>query len=115
MEAISFNEFLNEKKEYKIQRILDAPKYKAKVKDFLTKAKQEVGEYKEVGVILKKAALGNKLSKDDIHKVTEQLIDTLKMGSIGTVLILPMGSIILVLLLKIGKRYNLNFLPSSWS
>ncbi len=105
----------NENKSDTISDKLENSNYKDKVKDFLEKCKEEVGEYKEAGQILKRYASGEKPSKEEMKKVYDQLIDTLKIGGGGTLFMLPFGSILLIALIKIGTKFGINFLPSSWN
>jgi len=81
----------------------------------LEKCKEEAEDYEEAGIILKKYASGEDISKDEMQKVHNQLIDTLKIGGSGLIFMLPFGSILIVALLKYGDKIGINFLPSAWS
>jgi hypothetical protein len=95
--------------------ILLSDKNKNNIKNFLLKSKQEIGEYKEVGQILKKYSIGKKITFEEKQKVYKQFLDTLKISGGGIIFILPFGSFLLFIIIKLGKKYNINFLPSSWN
>jgi len=112
----NYNNYILESKSNftKIYNFLLSDKFKDKTKLFLSKCKNEVDEYKEAGQIIKRAVSGEKLSSEDKKKVYEQLVDTLKIGSSATLFLLPFGSILIIALIKIGKKFGINFLPSSF-
>jgi len=88
--------------------------FRKSLTDFLHKSHQEVDDYKEVGQILKKYAETQKITKEEIKLVRQQLIDTLKMGGLSAIFIFPFGTILIVALLKFGDRLGLDFKPSAW-
>ncbi len=99
----------------RLYNYLLSDKLKDKTKDFLLKCKEEIGDYKEVGQILKKASSNKTITKEDRKIVYEQLIDTLKIGSAGALFLVPFGSILIITLVKIGNKLGINFLPSAWN
>jgi hypothetical protein len=99
----------------KLLQIFNREKINHRIKDFLLKCKEEAGDYKRSGKILKKYAKGEKLTTEEIKEVREQLIDTLKIGGSGIILALPFGSVLLFALIKTGQKFNINFLPSAWN
>lgn len=111
----SINENLkNHKYINKIYDFLMSDKMKDKTKDFLLKCKEEVDDYKEVGSILKKAAKDGSITKSERKIVYEQLVDTLKIGGTASLFLLPFGTVLIYGLIKIGKKFGINFLPSAW-
>jgi len=97
-----------------INKIINKQKIKNTLKDFLHKSAQEIDEYKEMGIILKKFMLTGKITKEESKKVYTQLIDTLKISGCTGIWFIPGGSLLLILLIKLAKKWNINLLPTSF-
>jgi len=98
-----------------VNKILNKEKIKNGFLEFLKNSKEEAHEYKEAAQILNNYAKTGNASKEDIKKVRTQLIDTLKISSSLALFILPGGSLLLAMLITIGNKFDINFLPSSFS
>lgn len=88
------------------------------IKDFLHKCKNEANEFKDASGILNRYFKGEKLTEDELHRLREQMIDSLKIAGIGAYLIpasvIPFGFALLPFIVKIAKKNNINILPSSF-
>jgi hypothetical protein len=86
---------------------------KKKFNSFLSKIKQEGGETKEAyKILLNSIKSGQKLTKAEKDKVTEQLKDVLKLAGFTVASILP-GGILYLMLSKVDK-FKKHLLPSSF-
>jgi len=86
---------------------------KKKFNNFLSKVKQEGGETKEAyKILVNSIKSGEKLSKEEKDKVTEQLKDILKLAGFTVASILP-GGILYLMLSKVDK-FKKHLLPSSF-
>ena len=86
---------------------------KKKFNSFLSKVKQEGGETKEAyKILLNSIKSGQKLTKAEKDKVTEQLKDVLKLAGFTVASILP-GGILYLMLSKVDK-FKKHLLPSSF-
>ena len=84
-------------------------------KDFLHKASLEVHETKEAGLVLKKYAKGNSLSKEEKKLVKLQIFDILKGVGIAIPLALvPGAGILLPILIRTARKHKIDLLPSSF-
>lgn len=82
--------------------------------DFLNKLGEEGKKTSEASIILARYAKGDKVSKEDMDKFRNQIVNVVKMLGLGAFIIVP-GSSILPLIIKIAKKYNINILPSSFN
>lgn len=83
--------------------------------DFLSRLKQEGSETSDAAIILARYAKGEDVSKEDMDKFRNQMIDVAKMIGIGIPFtIIPGSTLLLPLVLSIAKRYNIDILPSSF-
>lgn len=83
--------------------------------DFLKRLKKEGSETSEAAIILSRYAKGEEVSKEDMEKFRNQMIDVLKVLGIGLPFtIIPGSSLLLPLVLSIAKKYNIDILPSSF-
>ncbi len=83
--------------------------------DFLKKIKKEGSETSEAAIILARYAKGEEVSKEDMDKFRNQMIDVLKVLGIGIPFtIIPGSSLLLPLVISIAKKYNIDILPSSF-
>ena len=80
-------------------------------KDFLIKSKNEIGDYKDVGIIIKRYSTGYPITLNDKIKVRNKLINSMKISGASIIFILPFGSILLYILVVVGKKIGINFLP----
>ena len=56
-----------------------------------------------------------KASKEDIKAANEQLCDLLKGAGLGVFAVLPLAPITLPLIIKLGRKMNIEMLPSSFA
>ena len=83
--------------------------------DFLKRIKKEGSETSEAVIILARYAKGEEVSKEDMDKFRNQMIDVLKVLGIGIPFtIIPGSSLLLPLVISIAKKYNIDILPSSF-
>jgi hypothetical protein len=83
--------------------------------DFLKRLKKEGNETSEAAIILSRYAKGEKVSKEEMEKFRNQMIDVIKVLGIGVPFtIIPGSSLLLPLVLSIAKKYNIDILPSSF-
>ncbi len=83
--------------------------------DFLKRLKKEGNETSEAAIILSRYAKGEEVSKEDMEKFRNQMIDVIKVLGIGVPFtIIPGSSLLLPLVLSIAKKYNIDILPSSF-
>lgn len=95
--------------------IISYTRVKVEIKEFLHKAHQEIDDTEKAGVVLKKYAKGHKLTKEERALIKQQVFDILKSVGIGIPFVfVPGASILLPLLIRIGKKHNINFLPSAF-
>ncbi len=83
--------------------------------DFLNKLGEEGKKTSEASIILARYAKGDKVSKEDMDKFRNQIVNVVKMLGLGAFIIVPGSSILLPLIIKIAKKYNINILPSSFN
>lgn len=83
--------------------------------DFLKRLKKEGNETSEAANILARYAKGEDVSKEDMEKFRNQMIDVIKVLGIGIPFtIIPGSSLLLPLVLSISKKYKIDILPSSF-
>ena len=83
--------------------------------DFLKRIKKEGSETSEAAIILARYAKGEEVSKEDMDKFRNQMIDVLKILGLGIPFtIIPGSSLLLPLVISIAKKYNIDILPSSF-
>ena len=110
-------EYLNE--ELLDEGLLDWIKEKssaaiASIKDGLKKIGQEIKESGEAGSLILKAARGEKLTDDEKGFVKRQLQD-IGVGAVLLALFIPPGGALAVgALVKLGKYFNIDILPSAF-
>jgi hypothetical protein len=86
------------------------------LKDFWHKTKQEAHETQEAEHVLAHMIEGKKVTKEEKKALENQSIDILKVIFIGIPFaIIPGFSIIMIILFKVGRKYNVNFLPSAFA
>lgn len=83
--------------------------------DFLRKLKKEGTETSEAAAILKRYAMGKKVSKEEMEIFRNQMLDVIKILGIGIPFtIIPGSSLLLPLVIAIAKKYKIDILPSSF-
>ena len=83
--------------------------------DFLRKLKKEGTETSEAATILKRYAMGKKVSKEEMEIFRNQMLDVIKILGIGIPFtIIPGSSLLLPLVIAIAKKYKIDILPSSF-
>ena len=82
---------------------------------FLKRLKKEGNETSEAAVILSRYAKGEEVSKEDMEKFRNQMIDVIKVLGIGIPFtVIPGSSLLLPLVISIAKKYKIDILPSSF-
>ncbi len=99
----------------KINYLLNKKKIKDGIRNFLEKINQEGKEYNEISQIIQSFIRTGKISKEDSKKVSEQLLDTLKMGGAAGLWLVPGGSVLLIILIKLAEKWGINLLPSAFN
>jgi len=88
------------------------------IKEFLQNCKNEGVEYKEAADLINKHFKGEKLTEDELHKLREQIIDSIKIAGITAYMIpatiIPFGYALLPFIIKIAEKNKINILPSSF-
>lgn len=83
--------------------------------DFLKRLKKEGNETSEAAVILSRYAKGEEVSKEDMEKFRNQMLDVIKVLGIGIPFtVIPGSSLLLPLVISIAKKYKIDILPSSF-
>jgi hypothetical protein len=83
--------------------------------DFLRKLKKEGAETSEAAAILKRYAMGKKVSKEEMDIFRNQILDVIKILGIGIPFtVIPGSSLLLPLVIAIAKKYKIDILPSSF-
>jgi hypothetical protein len=83
--------------------------------DFLKRLKQEGNETSEAAIILSRYAKGENVSKEEMDKFRNQMIDVIKVLGIGIPFtLIPGSSLLLPLVIAVAKKYNIDILPSSF-
>ncbi|HPZ23893.1 MAG TPA: hypothetical protein PLC25_03535 [Bacilli bacterium] len=81
--------------------------------DFLKRIKLQGYEKSEAAIILKRYAMGEKISKEDKEKFRYQMIDFIKILGIGIPFtVIPGSSLLLPLVITVAKKYNIDILPT---
>jgi hypothetical protein len=84
--------------------------------DFWQKTRQEARETKEAEGILVKYVEGKKISAEEKIILKNQTFDIVKVIFIGIPLaVIPGFSIVMIFIVKIGRRYKVNVLPSAFN
>jgi hypothetical protein len=108
---LNFNKFSDNKN--KINKKVD--KLNKLIITFLKNLKKEGQETSDAAHILKRYALGEKVSKEEMETFRKQMISILKILGIGIPLvILPGSTLLLPLVLSVAKKYNIDILPNSF-
>lgn len=110
----NFNKFsINENKIKKANN--NIKKLENLIVDFLNKLKKEGKETSEAAVILKRYAMGRKVSKEEMNIFRNKMIDVVKIIGIGIPFtIIPGSTLLLPLVISIAKKYKIDILPSSF-
>lgn len=83
--------------------------------DFLKKLKKEGTKTSEAAAILKRYAMGEKVSKEEMDIFRNQMLDVIKILGIGIPFtIIPGSSLLLPLVIAIAKKYKIDILPYSF-
>ena len=84
--------------------------------DFWKKSQIEVKETKEAEKIFIKYIEGKEVTEAESKALKNQTFDLIRVIFIGVPLaIIPGFSIVMILVVKIGRKYKLNLLPSSFT
>jgi len=84
--------------------------------EFWNKTKQEANETIEAEKIAKRYIEGKSITEVEKKALLSQIADLLKIVFIGIPFaLLPGFSVIIIVLVKIGRKLNVNFLPSAFA
>jgi hypothetical protein len=91
-------------------------KIRKAIRSFLSNVMQEGKETVEAARIIRKYSSGQELTEDEILKVREQMVDTLKLAGIAVPFaVIPGSTLLLPLMVSVGRKYGIDILPSSFS
>lgn len=83
--------------------------------DFIKRLKVESAETSEAAQILARYTKGEEVSKEEMEKFRNQMIDVIKVIGIGIPFtVIPGSSLLLPLVIAISKKYKIDILPSSF-
>jgi hypothetical protein len=83
--------------------------------DLWEKSKNEANETKEAEKILRKYVTRKEVTEEENKILKDQTFDLIKIIFIGIPLaVIPGFSVIMVIIVKAGRRYKFNVLPSSF-
>lgn len=88
-------------------------KIKKSVKQLIGDTKLEAIETKEL-IKLLWAAKSKSLTKEEKAKVKNQSLDVFKLTVLSALFIVPGSGILIIFLVKFGKKFGINVLPSSF-
>jgi hypothetical protein len=95
------------------QKILKKGEYS--LLDFWAKSRNEIKETKEAERIFSKYMSGKEVTDDEKKALKYQTFDLIKIIFIGVPLaVIPGFSVIMILIVKVGRKYKFNILPSSF-
>ncbi len=84
--------------------------------DFWHSSRQEIHQTREAEKMALKYVKGQTINEEERLAIKEQGVDILKIVFIGVPLVvIPGFSIVMILLVKIGRRFNFNVLPSAFT
>lgn len=79
----------------------------------ISNTKSELSETKEVAKIIW-GSKNKTLTPDEKDKVKKQSADLVKITFLGALFVVPGSGVLIILLIKLGKRFGMNVLPSSF-
>lgn len=85
-----------------------------KIKETLSKLKQESRETKEAAIILAKWIKGDDVSPEETKALKDQSVDLAKLLGMFGVFMVPGGSIVLPAAIAAGKKFGVDIMPSSF-
>lgn len=88
-------------------------KIKSSIKSIINDTKSEARETKEMVELIWESK-GKDLTPEQKDKIKNQGFDLFKLTVLGALFIVPGSGILIVLLVKFGKRFGINILPSSF-
>lgn len=88
-------------------------KIKSSIKSVITDTKSEAKETKEMMELIW-ASKNKTLTPEQKDKIKTQGLDLFKLTVLGALFIVPGSGILIVFLIKFGKRFGINILPSSF-
>jgi hypothetical protein len=88
-------------------------KIKKSFKTFIEDSKSEAKETKEMLKLIWNAK-DKSLRPEERVKIKNQGLDLFKLTFLGVLFVIPGTGILIIFLIKFGKRFGVNFLPSSF-
>ena len=88
-------------------------KVKKSLNALISNTKSEFYETKEAVEIIWKAK-NKDLTPDEKNKVKKQGTDLFKITFLGALFVIPGSGIFIIFLIKLGKKFGINILPSSF-
>ena len=88
-------------------------KIKKSIKTFIEDSKSEARETKEMAELIWEAK-GKDLTPEEKTKIKNQGLDLFKLTFLGALFVIPGSGVLIVFLVKFGKRFGINLLPSSF-
>ncbi len=84
--------------------------------DFWQKSRNEIKETGQAGEVFEKYIGGKDVTNEEKEILKSQTFDMVKIVFIGVPLaVIPGFSLLMVLIVKVGRKYNINVLPSSFA
>ena len=88
-------------------------KIKSSIKSIINDTKSEARETKEMAELIWESK-SKDLTPEQKDKIKNQGFDLFKLTVLGALFIVPGSGILIVFLVKFGKRFGINILPSSF-
>lgn len=84
--------------------------------DFWQKSRNEIKETEQAEDVFEKYIGGKEVTREEKEILKNQTFDIAKIVFIGVPLaVIPGFSLLMVLIVKLGRKYNFNILPSSFA
>jgi len=84
--------------------------------DFWKKSRNEIKETEQAEEVFEKYIGGKEVTSEEKEILKSQTFDMVKIVFIGVPLaVIPGFSLLMVLIVKVGRKYNFNVLPSSFA
>jgi len=109
---LNFNKFSNSENSKINKEVIKLNKL---IITFLQKLKKQGQETSVAAAILKRYAMGKKVSKEEMDIFRNQMLDVVKILGIGIPFtVIPGSSLLLPLVIAIAEKYKIDILPSSF-
>ncbi len=106
--------FYSEQRKNIFKRILK--KGENSLHEFWQKSRNEIKETQQAEQIVEKYFEGKEVTREEKEILKNQTFDMAKIIFVGVPLaVIPGFSVVMILMVKAGKKYNFNILPSSFA